>query len=288
MSTYRDYVVTVSFETDRNWASIYDFNYAHENSIKLVIDHVRKNSPTANEMGGGVYLFPAGWFFSYGRVKPGDLDHYAAGAQIASWGDDEKCKHDDVIVFGLDNGVDNQWDWGSKDQLAIAADDEHGLLAAGRKFFPTAIERATLEKAPDYMAPECGTGRIFWHHGLKYYMGVCYDGFGIRKKNLDNPGVDVFLDLIHRFYPPGAGNSGNVYFARHGLCGASKQWKVPAFGAAVFYDRMVPDSWPTGVYYDGPKTTSTWTYEDNQMKPDETHVVGTNAGIASVKIYKVV
>lgn len=66
------------------------------------------------------------------------------------------------------------------------------------------------------------------------FLAVCYDSFGIKHQKLRKRGVDLVFDLIHGFYPKGEGGSGEVYFAKHGLAGAAKQWNCPVFGAVVF------------------------------------------------------
>lgn len=81
-------------------------------------------------------------------------------------------------------------------------------------------------------------------------MAVCYDGFGIKKQNIKNPGVDVILDLVHRFPPIGEDISGDVLFAKHGFAGAAKHWGCPTLGAAVFYNSDIPSKWPTGVVWE--------------------------------------
>ncbi len=74
-------------------------------------------------------------------------------------------------------------------------------------------------------------------------------GFGIKNQNIKNPGVTGLIELAHCFYPKGLGPSGEPYFARHGFAGASRQWNCPVFGTGVFFDREVPERWPTGVMW---------------------------------------
>jgi len=98
--------------------------------------------------------------------------------------------------------------------------------------------------------------------------------------------MDVILDLVHGFYPKGEGGSGDVYFAKHGFAGASKEWDCLVFGAAVFFNRKIPERWPSGVYWNqGGKNTQKWRYEDNPIKSQVEFEVSIKEGTASVRIY---
>ena len=101
------------------------------------------------------------------------------------------------------------------------------------------------------------------------YLAVCYDCFGIRKKEIKNPGIDIILDLTHGFHKQGYGPSGDVDFARKGFAGASMQWQIPVFGTGVFFKREVPQNWPSGVMWAGTKSVKSFKYEDNQMHWNE-------------------
>ena len=140
-----------------------------------------------------------------------------------------------------------------KDQLAYAISQE-GIVSAGRKFYPTAGERDDIASAAGYMSKEAGKGRIFQINGFRCYLAVCYDCFGIRHLNLENPGIDICLDLVHGFLPRGYGSSGDVDFARKGFAGASMQWQCPVLGAGVFFGRNIPENWPAGVMWSGAKS----------------------------------
>lgn len=167
---------------------------------------------------------------------------------------------DTVICLGID-GRDG------RDQTALSI-TKKGIIAAARKYHPTAEEDGHIVVANDFFEGEGGYPRTFEINGAILYLAVCYDGFGIRQRKLQNPGVDVVLDLVHGFQPKSEGNSGDVYFARHGFAGAAKQWAVPIFGAAVFFDRPIPPKWPTGVVWDQASLpTGKWKYEFNPLKP---------------------
>lgn len=227
-----------------------------------------------------VYLLPGG-FLSAGGEQANAL-FYDAGKRLGGLlSENSPCGKDSTIVFGAD-GLHIYGDI-MGEQLAVAI-NRSGVTAVGRKFYPTKGEKKFLRPAPDYMAPELTRGRVFSAGGKKFYMGVCYDSFGIRRKNLPNPGVDAFLNLVHWFLPVGLGQSGETYYARHGFAGASKQWNVNTFGAAQFYGRKVPEKWPTGVS-NREKPTHLWKYEDNALIPFGIQRIETPAGIALVKIY---
>ena len=149
------------------------------------------------------------------------------------------------------------------DQLAYAISTE-GIIAAGRKFHPTKEERGVITQATGFMEKESGMERTFQVKGLTCYMAVCYDGFGIRHMDIKNPGVDIFLDLVHHFFKKGQG-SGDVDFARKGFAGASMQWQIPVFGAVVFFGREVPARWPAGVMWSGAESVKSFKYSDNEI-----------------------
>lgn len=174
-----------------------------------------------------------------------------------------------------------------KDQIALAIDNK-GLVALGRKFHPTAYEVDNIDIASTYLSSENGYSRIFKIRGKKIYLAVCYDGFGIKQKKLKNPGVDLIFDLVHGFHPKGEGNSGDVYFAKHGFAGSSKEWKCPTFGSAIYFNRDLPTRWPTGVLWNqGDKNTSTWKYHENALKTVKDFEVSNGVERALIKVYEV-
>ena len=222
--------------------------------------------------GDGVILFPAGMFYT--EEKPASTFYNRVQETLIPV---LKQTNDHVIVC---TGVD-----GARDQIAIAV-DKTGIIAKGRKFY-TAPGEAQIELAPDYSSEEDGKSRIFELNGTSYYMCVCYDIFGLRHKDLHNPGVDVVLNLVHAFYPSGEGPSGEPYFARHGFAGASKQWGCLVFGTAVFFRPKIPTHWPTGVYWNqGDKSTRFWKYSDNPIKPADSFETEVEEGAALVRMYK--
>lgn len=127
------------------------------------------------------------------------------------------------------------------------------MIALGRKFHPTDDEKDLIKPAQDHLVHEKGFPRTISIRGNIIYLAVCYDGFGIRHRNLENPGVDIVFDLVHGFSPKGEGNSGEVYFAKNGFAGASKQWGCPVFVAAVFLIGQYLKGGPQGCV--GPRET---------------------------------
>jgi predicted amidohydrolase len=144
-----------------------------------------------------------------------------------------------IICLGVD-GRDG------KDQIGLAISNK-GIISIARKFHPTDGEINCIQIADNYLSTENNYSRIIEIKGMKLYLAICYDGYGIRKQNLPNPGVHAILNLVHRFNPQGYGNSGEVYFAKYSFAGSSRQWKCPTFGTATFYERVIPEKWPTAV-----------------------------------------
>ena len=246
--------------------------YKHHNEERLNVLSTFVKSILKQSTGDGVILFPAGMFYTedkaastfYNRVQETLIPVL-------------KQTNDHVIVC---TGVDS-----ARDQIAIAV-DKTGIIAKGRKFHPAPGEDQ-IELAPDYSTDEDGKSCIFELNGTRYCMCVCYDIFGLRHKDLRNPGVDVVLNLVHCFYQPGKGPSGLALFAKHGLAGASKQWKCPVFAAVVFFKPNIPMHWPTGVYWNqGDKSTRFWRYSDNPIKPADSFEPEVEEGAALVRMYK--
>ncbi len=234
--------------------------------------------------GDCVILFPAGWFSS---------DDSARG--LYSWVEDgvrdaiAKMAGNVVVCVGVDGRfqrLDGRLASYARAQMALAI-DSRGIEAIARKFYPAPPEKGHIDLASDADATEDGKKRVFGLGGRTCFMCVCYDCFGLRKSNVRNSvGADIVLDCVHGFYPKGSGASGDTYFARHGLAGASKQWGCPVFAAAVFFERDIPPLWPTGVYWVlGDISTQRWRYTDNPLVPMERLTLPTTEGHALLSIY---
>lgn len=223
--------------------------YNNESRDKIIEKSIELCGSVANVM-----IFPGGTY-KYKKITENSIKEV-----------EDKIKkyinnigQDNIICLGIDS------DDGS-DQIGIAI-SRKGIIAIGRKFHPAPGEEDNLIKAQTENEKEFGYNRTFEFQDRKYFLAVCYDGFGIKHKKLKNNGVSVIIDLIHAFYPKGEGGSGEVYFAKHGLAGASKEWDCPAFGAAVFFDRPIPQNWQSGVIWNkGNMSTQKWKYEDNPLK----------------------
>lgn len=220
-----------------------------------------------------VLLFPAGFY------KEKRKHEYL-------YGETENCIKDCLNKEDMDKticlGIDGR---DSEHQMALAI-NRQGIIAMGRKFYPTEAEKNHIQVANDYMTEENGFSRIFQVKDKKLYMAVCYDVFGIRKLHLPNTNVDAVLNLVHGFYPKGDGNAGDVYFAKYGFAGSSKQWKCPTFGAATFLGRDIPINWPTGVLWNqDDKNVQNWKYKDNSLCPIEEMEISTKDEKALIRVF---
>nr|AAU83568.1 conserved hypothetical protein [uncultured archaeon GZfos31B6] len=268
------WVATVVLQSDS------DTDYSNDDRMKELISIVDRIAKETS--GDGVILFPGGWFCTK-KEKPSTIYDWVE-SQIK--GILEKIKPHIFVCIGIDGSTEAEC---GNTQIGLAV-DKGGIKAMGRKFHPAPQERGHVELAPNYLSEEDGESRIFELNGVKYFMCVCYDTYGIRHLDPPNPGVDVVLNLVHCFYPQGEGPSGDPYFARHGFAGASKQWGCPVFGTAAFFNRSISDNWPTGVYWNqDDKSTRNWSYAYNPVKSEvefrmstENHI---KEGLALIRIY---
>jgi hypothetical protein len=265
----RGWVATVVLQSDCQYS-----NSDRLDVLSRVIDLVVKGTE-----GDGVILFPGGWF-SAGNQKVQTLYKWVEEqvGRVLS----EKARNL-IACLGIDGRKTSEW---ARDQIG-AAISKNGIIALGRKFHPAPSEKEYVDLAKDHLAKEEGKTRIFELGGRKYFICACYDSFGIKQKGIPNFGIDVVLDLVHGFYPKGEGGSGDVYFAKHGFAGASKEWDCLVFGAAVFFNRKIPEYWPSGVYWNqgSKKSTQKWRYADNPFKPQVRFEQSIKEGVASVRIY---
>ena len=252
--------------------------YSNEKRLKVlsqIMDLVAKETE-----GDGVILFPGGWFNARNQKAK----------TLYKWVEEQvgcilsKKDRNLIACLGIDGRETNEW---AKDQIG-AAISKKGIIALGRKFHPAPKEKGYVDLANDHEEKEEDKSRDFGLGGRKYFICACYDSFGIKKKGIPNFGIDVILDLVHGFYPRGKDGSGDVYFAKHGFAGASKEWDCLVFGAAVFFNRKIPERWPSGVYWNqGGESTQKWRYEDNPIKPKIEFEVSIKEGIALVRIYNI-
>lgn len=212
-----------------------------------------------------VFIFPAGFF----NIEEG-FEKYSERMREELADALQKANTSAILCIGVDA---NQ----QQDQLALAV-NRNGLIAMAKKFYPTVDEADFINLASDPFSGENGLPRVFSLKGRKIFLAICYDSFGIRKHALKNTDISVIVNLVHGFTPKGEPGCGDVFFARHGFAGSSRQWRCPTFAAAVFWERSVPEKWPTGVMWSlGAKTTKDWKYSDNAIdQPDGITVTASN------------
>lgn len=221
-----------------------------------------------------LFVFPGGYF------SAGKQEAHTIYGKIES---EIKSKTNGVVCVGVDGRVQQPW---AKDQTSVAI-SKKGIIACARKFYPAPAEKGLVELADGPHVLEQDKPRTFVFDGKKHYLAVCYDSFGIRHEKLNKNGVNVVVNNIHEFWPIGKGNSGAVYFAKHGLAGASKQWSCPVFAGAAFINRRIPENWPSGVMWNqGNKSTALWKYTDNIIKPTKNYDFAVNEGKIRINLYE--
>jgi len=224
-----------------------------------------------------VILFPAGWFNA----------GYEEACSLYAWVEKNIQKtlqynrEEIVVCVGIDGKKIEQ----KRDQIGVAV-SKNGIQAKARKFYPTKEEKGIIDIADDYFCNEDGKPRRFELGGFKYYLAVCYDTYGIRKEERRRPEIDFVLNMVHGFNPRGQRGCGEVFFAKWGFAGASKQWDCTVFAAASFFGRVIPQRWPPGVYWNqGDMDIKWWKYEHNPLNARYIFDVPTNGSLAQVYIY---
>jgi hypothetical protein len=257
-------------------------NGDYDNNSRLVVLERACEAVAELTQGDGVILFPAGWFRAgrqqARRLYPWLKEHVPA--ILKRW------NRRLIGCVGVDGRI-RPSDEVPRDQIAVAIGSD-GIVALGRKFFPTSAETGYTEIAPNPGAVEDGRQRTFELGGVRYFLCMCYDVFGVRKMPLPNPGAHVILDLAHGFWLKGEGPSGTSFFARHGFAGASREWRCPVFGTGVFFSRPIPPAWPSGVYWNqGAKSTQKWRYDDNPLRPIDERQLEVPEGPVVVRFYRI-
>ena len=264
-----EWIATVLIESDESYS-----NEQRLKTLSQIIDSIEKKTEHS-----GVILFPAGWFYEEGK-KTKTLYEWVVKNVVKIL---QSKQRDLLIILGVDGRLTE--DEIGIDQIAFAI-SKNGIEGLARKFHPTVEERDIIACAKNYLSTEEGKSRIVIFNGRKLYLCVCYDVFGIKQLKIDNPGVDFVLGLVHQFYPKGEVLSDDVFFARHGFAGTSKQWKCPVFGSAVFFRRNVPQLWTSGVMWNqGNKPIKKWKYEDNPLKSKDEFQSEIREGRAVIRIY---
>jgi len=159
------------------------------------------------------------------------------------------------VCFGIDGRH-------KTDQLALTVSKD-GIIAVARKFHHM---DDSINLADNPFTLEQNKQRHFLVKGKRPYLAVCYDIFGISKFKLDNESnCDFIIGVIHGFGSSG----GDSDFARKGLAGASKQWKVHSYASAVFSDNRNPTNWTSGVeWIHGNASVKDFTYDQIRIDSD--------------------
>ncbi len=255
-------IATVLIESDEQ------YEYADKQRLDLLLEILKEFASKTQD--SGILLFPAGYFHT-SHFKPSTkYEKFISPIKEAL----NKIKNRRiVVVFGVDGRNTSKTSKGFKDQIALAI-NRSGVIAAARKFHPAPGEEEYVEPATDYLAEENGKSRIFDLNGKRFYLAVCYDVYAI--KNYKNPTealskpkkkVDAILNCIHGFNPTGPG-SGDSYWARKGMAGASRKWRCPVYGSAIFFEGKKIKNWPGGVLCKDKMNESIqdWKYADNKIK----------------------
>ncbi len=278
VETFKKYIEMKKNNQSSDWVAtiILQSNGFISNEIRLLELSKIVSQTLKNTNGDGVIIFPGGWFNSEKEEAKSLYDWVENQLRDLLNINNRKI----IVSLGIDGRVFHH----AEDQIGIAI-SKNGIEAIGRKFYPAPQEEGYVKLAMDSLSKEENKPRIFELNGRKYFICACYDSFGVRKKRIPRHG-DIILDLVHGFYSKGEGNSGEVYFAKHGFAGASKEWDSLVFGAAIFFNRKIPNNWPSGVYWDqGDKSTQKWSYKDNPIVPLEEFELEIPEGKALVRIF---
>ena len=168
-----------------------------------------------------------------------------------------------VIVLGIDFGVkkDITKIKKAKKQMAIAINKD-GIIALSKKFYPTKEEEGKIELSSSPYEKTCGLNACFTYNNQPFVMAVCYDIFGIRKKNIKVEKNTIILNLIHTFKKTGIA-SGTFYYVRDGLARTSYYTSCKVFCAAIFEEKEF-GNYISGIYVDN-EVLNTWKYNDNKQ-----------------------
>lgn len=280
------WIGTVLFESYKNPHRNYN-----SSRLKTLSQVIKKITDKTN--GDGILIFPAGYLNTgIKEVKPNVYLPWIGDIKTIL----SKIKGRSILIcLGIDGAQ-------KKDKMALPpgdqlgfAIDKNGIIAMGRKFHPIYDERETINLAKSYLELEQDFPRIFELQGKKFYLAVCYDIFGIKHKSLNNPGVKSILNLVHKFTPRCRcsgeicicnATSGDVYFAKNGFAGASKQWRCSVYGSAIFQLRGIPGKWPAGVYWNqGNIHIKYWRYLDNKCPRPEKIWIKTFEGPTCINLF---
>jgi predicted amidohydrolase len=240
MKQKKSFVATVLLESHKK-------KYGHtdnQDRLKTLLAILKETVSKTKD--SGILLFPAGYFHTSNFRTNSDQYYKFTVPIIKALKQINNRKI--VVCVGVDGYNVNNVNGSTpvfKDQIALAL-DFNGIVAAARKFHPTAGEKNGKGEtilARDYLSKEKGKSRIFEVNGQKFYLTVCYDIYGIKHKNFQNPNVDGILNLVHRFTARCQCEteickcdslSGDVYWVKNGMAGASMKWGVPVYASTIF------------------------------------------------------
>jgi hypothetical protein len=183
-----------------------------------------------------------------------------------------KCHLEINICFGVDGRY-------KRDQLSLTI-NKKGIVAIARKFHHM---DNSVKLADSAFSLEQNMQRHFIVKSKKAYVAVCYDIFGIaqtKPSNINN--YDFIIGVIHGFGKSG----GDSDFARKGLAGASKQWKIHSYASAVFSDNRNAANWTSGVEWKhGDASVKNFKYDDIRLE-SKIKILNTHFGTIHLNYYK--
>ncbi len=275
------WVATVTLETSNDrFSEINPYTEKNKDRIEELLRIIKKVSSEIS--GNGVVLFPGGWIHT--GKDPVESIFPTIEKKICNFL--QKISANIVVSLGIDGSFREGID---RDQISFSL-DKSGIIAIGRKYqAKTQEEKKRVHLTTDFRSGDFGKPRIFSLHGIRFYPSICYDTYGPQQYKLENPGVDIVISHVHYFVPlTEEGPKGVVDFVRKGFVGASAQWHVPVFGAAIFIRRSIPKSWRTGMNYRSyPKSYMESKIDENSLMPLKAFTDSNlTEGSALIQIYR--
>jgi hypothetical protein len=173
-----------------------------------------------------VILFPAGFYYIPGL----DLDSVETNDMINDIRNLLKNSKP-IVCLGIDAGKNSDDAAGRNKQIAVVISKSR-IIAKGRE----SMNDGELT----------GEDRFFECKKKQFYLAVCYDVFRVRrytKKNAVSTKINAILNPV--YFNPTREKVDSDYsrYIRNGYGVASMHWDCPVFGAAIFFERKVPDNW---------------------------------------------
>lgn len=167
-STFDNFVTTVILESEND-------NHC-SNQMRLETLRTVLLNLVSQKLKSGIAVFPAGMFNTADKL-PSSI-YSQIEITISSFL--SSIENQIVVCFGIDGS-------NVRDQIAVAV-DRTGIIALGRKFYPAKAEKGYVNLAENFNCLENGKPRIFNFGNNSYYLGMCYDIFGIKNQILKIPG----------------------------------------------------------------------------------------------------